>query len=112
MRHFATAGVDVPFYRSSRCDAELRDKLVELAREKPRFANVGCTSFCNGMHKRVWRVYRAAGLCVKRIASAQQLGISEFAVPAQNATTADSTGLRWGKRLQMLALAPSPLLNS
>ena len=23
-------------YRSSRCDAELRDKLIELAREKPR----------------------------------------------------------------------------
>ena len=58
-------------YRSSRCDRELREKLVELAREKPRFGyrRLHILLQRDGVrvnHKRVWRVYRAAGLCVKR----------------------------------------------
>jgi putative transposase len=58
-------------YRSSRCDAELRDKLTQLAREKPRFGyrRLHILLQRNGErvnHKRVWRIYRAAGLCVKR----------------------------------------------
>src|SRR5436305_12846404 len=58
-------------YRSVRCDAALREKLVELAREKPRFGyrRLHVLLRRDGEqvnHKRVWRVYREAGLCVKR----------------------------------------------
>jgi putative transposase len=58
-------------YRSVRCDAGLREKLVELAREKPRFGyrRLHVLLRRDGEqvnHKRVWRVYREAGLCVKR----------------------------------------------
>jgi putative transposase len=59
-------------YESNRDDGELRKRLVELAREKPRF---GYRRLCvllrqDGRrvnHKRVHRVYRSAGLQVKRI---------------------------------------------
>jgi putative transposase len=58
-------------YHSVRCDADLREKLVELAREKPRFGyrRLHVLLRRDGEqvnHKRVWRVYREAGLCVKR----------------------------------------------
>jgi len=58
-------------YRSVRCDAALREKLVELAREKPRFGyrRLHVLLRRDGEqvnHKRVWRVYRETGLCVKR----------------------------------------------
>ncbi len=58
-------------YRSSRCDSELREVLVDLAREKPRFGyrRLHVLLQRDGEqvnHKRVWRVYRAAGLGVKR----------------------------------------------
>ncbi len=58
-------------YQSVRCDADLREKLVELAREKPRFGyrRLHVLLRRDGEpvnHKRVWRVYREAGLCVKR----------------------------------------------
>ena len=58
-------------YRSSRCDRALREKLVQLAQEKPRFGyrRLHILLQRDGArvnHKRVWRVYRAAGLCVKR----------------------------------------------
>jgi putative transposase len=58
-------------YRGREANGELREKLVELAREKPRYgyrrlhvllAREGeCVN-----HKRVWRVHREAGLSVKR----------------------------------------------
>jgi len=59
-------------YRSERRgDEELRSKLVALAGEKPRFGYRRlhvllrqCGARVN--HKRVWRVYQEAGLCVKR----------------------------------------------
>lgn len=58
-------------YRSSRSDAELRGKLIKLAQEKPRFGyrRLHVLLARDGErinHKRVWRVYRAAGLSVKR----------------------------------------------
>ena len=58
-------------YRSLRCDTDLRERLVELAREKPRFGyrRLHVLLRRDGgqvNHKRVWRVYREAGLCVKR----------------------------------------------
>jgi putative transposase len=59
-------------YRSRRHDEGLRERLIELAREKPRFGYRRLYvllraegNACN--HKRVQRVYGEAGLCVKRI---------------------------------------------
>ncbi len=59
-------------YESRRDDSVLRQQLIELAHEKPRFGyrrlhillrrKGQCVN-----HKRVQRVYRAAGLCVRRI---------------------------------------------
>lgn len=57
-------------YRPGCSDATLREQLVELARERPRFgyrrlhAMLPLDEPVN--HKRVWRVYREAGLAVKR----------------------------------------------
>ena len=57
-------------YRSRRDDTVLRQRLLELAREKPRFGYrrlwVMLTSDERVNHKRVWRVYRELGLSVKR----------------------------------------------
>jgi putative transposase len=58
-------------YRSKRRDGELRAKLIELAQEKPRYGyrRLAVLLQREGLtvnHKRVWRVYRAAGLSVKR----------------------------------------------
>jgi putative transposase len=58
-------------YRAMRCDEGLRAKLVELAREKPRFGYRRlhallrrCGEVVN--YKRVYRVYQEAGLGMKR----------------------------------------------
>ena len=59
-------------YRKQRQgDGELREKLVALAGEKPRFGYRRLHVLLKQSgervnHKRVWRVYREAGLCVKR----------------------------------------------
>ncbi len=59
-------------YRSQRQgDNELREKLVALAGEKPRFGYRRLHVLLKQSgervnHKRLWRVYREAGLCVKR----------------------------------------------
>ena len=58
-------------YRTTRCDEELRTRLVELAREKPRFGyrRLHVLLFRAGEavnHKRVHRVYREAGLSLRR----------------------------------------------
>jgi hypothetical protein len=57
-------------YRSRRDDSVLRERLLKLAREKPRFGYrrlwVMLTSNERVNHKRVWRVYRDLGLSVKR----------------------------------------------
>ena len=56
-------------YRSTRSDEELRERLVELARKKPRFGYRRLHIHLSGEHvnhKRVFRVYREAGLAVRR----------------------------------------------
>lgn len=58
-------------YRSVRNDEDLRDRLVELARDKPRYGYRRLHVLLGREgevvnHKRVWRVYREAGLSVKR----------------------------------------------
>ncbi len=58
-------------YQARRCDEELRLRLVALAREKPRFGYRRlqvllrrCGERVN--HKRLYRVYREAGLSIRR----------------------------------------------
>lgn len=59
-------------YQSRRDDGRLRERLLELAREKPRYGyrrlhvllRRGCEERIN--HKRVWRIYRELGLSVRR----------------------------------------------
>ena len=57
-------------YRCRCDDSALRERLLALAREKPRFGYrrlwVMLTSDQRVNHKRVWRVYRDLGLSVKR----------------------------------------------
>jgi putative transposase len=58
-------------YRSQRSDEPLRTQLVELAREKPRFGYRRLHVLLSRLgehvnHKRVHRVYRAAGLMIRR----------------------------------------------
>ena len=58
-------------YRSRRSDEPLRTRLVELAREKPRFGyrRLQVLLSREGMqanHKRLHRIYRAAGLTIRR----------------------------------------------
>ena len=58
-------------YRSRRSDEELRARLVGLAREKPRFGYRRLHVLLQRSgervnHKRVHRVYREAGLCLRR----------------------------------------------
>jgi putative transposase len=58
-------------YCSTRSDAALRERLVELARKKPRFGYRRLHILLSGSgervnHKRVFRVYREAGLAVRR----------------------------------------------
>jgi putative transposase len=57
-------------YQSQRDDRGLRERLLELAREKPRYGYRRLhVLLCRDErinHKRVWRVYRELGLSVKR----------------------------------------------
>ncbi len=58
-------------YRKRRADGTLRERLVALAREKPRYGyrRLHVLLQRDGIevnHKRVWRVYHEAGLSVKR----------------------------------------------
>jgi putative transposase len=58
-------------YRSTRSDAALRERLVDLARKKPRWGYRRLHILLTGSgervnHKRVFRVYREAGLAVRR----------------------------------------------
>src|SRR6202167_3917255 len=58
-------------YRSRRSDESLREKLVRLAREKPRYGYRRLQVLVEREgekvnHKRLLRVYREAGLCLKR----------------------------------------------
>ena len=58
-------------YQSSRCDEPLRTRLVELARDKPGFGYRRLHVLLGRSgehvnHKRMHRVYRAAGLMIRR----------------------------------------------
>ncbi len=58
-------------YRATRSDEALRERLVELARKKPRWGYRRLHILLGGSgervnHKRVFRVYREAGLAVRR----------------------------------------------
>lgn len=57
-------------YHSRRDDRDLRDRLLELARDKPRYGyrrlHVLLCREERINHKRMWRVYRELGLSVKR----------------------------------------------
>ena len=57
-------------YRGCRDDSALRERLLALAREKPRFGYRRLWVLLGGEqrvnHKRVWRVYRDLGLGLKR----------------------------------------------
>jgi putative transposase len=58
-------------YCTRRSDESLREKLVRLAREKPRYGYRRSQVLVQREgervnHKRLWRVYREAGLCLKR----------------------------------------------
>ena len=62
-------GVSSYRYRSQRDDEPLREKLVEVARAKPRFGYRRLELEAQGVkvnHKRIYRVYREAGLGLKR----------------------------------------------
>jgi putative transposase len=57
--------------RSIRSDELLREQLARLAREKPRYGYRRLQVLIEWLggrvnHKRLWRVYREAGLCLKR----------------------------------------------
>lgn len=58
-------------YRSARSDEELKERLVRLSREKPRYGYRRLQVLVEREgervnHKRLYRVYREAGLCLKR----------------------------------------------
>lgn len=69
--HLMTVAVSSYRYQTSRSDEPLRTKLVELAREKPRFGYRRLQVLLRRTgeevnHKRVHRVYREAGLSIRR----------------------------------------------
>ena len=101
-------------YRSWRCDTELRRKLVELAREKPRFGYRRLHILLQRggervNHKRIWRVYREAGLSVKRKRRKRLGRVGTAAVAATKANerwSLDfvSDGLASGRAIRVLSV--------
>jgi putative transposase len=78
-------------YRTTRSDEALRERLVELARKKPRFGYrrlhiLLASSGERVNHKRVFRVYREAGLAVRRKARKRLVreGVPRPALTAAN----------------------------
>jgi putative transposase len=58
-------------YRTRRCDQRLQEQLLNLAREKPRYGYRRLQVLMEREgervnHKRLYRIYREAGLCLKR----------------------------------------------
>lgn len=73
-------------YRSTRSDEALRERLVELARKKPRFGYRRLHVLLSGSgeqvnHKRVFRVYQEAGLAVRRKARKRLVRVGSPATP-------------------------------
>ena len=101
-------------YCSSRCDAELRQQLARLAGEKPRFGYRRLHVLLQREgervnHKRVWRVYREAGLSVKR---KRRKRLGRVGTPVVAATKANerwcldflSDGLAGGRAIRVLSV--------
>ena len=101
-------------YRSSRCDAKLRQQLVSLAGEKPRFGYRRLHILLQRggervNHKRVWRVYREAGLSIKR---KRRKRLGRMGTPAVAATKVNerwsldfvSDGLAGGRAIRVLSV--------
>jgi len=109
-------GIAVSSYRyaSRRSDAELKDKLIALARDKPRFGYRRLHVLLRREgervnHKRVWRVYREAGLCVKRrkrkrLVRARTVPIASRAVNEQWALDFASDSLATGRSIRVLSV--------
>lgn len=101
-------------YRSERNDEDLRERLVRLAREKPRFGyrRLHVLLQRDGLkvnHKRVWRVYRAAGLCVKRRKRKRlvRVGMPATVVTAPNQQWAldfASDAIATGRKIRVLSV--------
>lgn len=101
-------------YQSQRSDEELRKQLVALAREKPRFGyrRLHVLLGRKGVrvnHKRVWRVYREAGLCVKR---RKRKRLLRTGVPVATTTAANqqwaldfaSDAIATGRKIRVLSV--------
>lgn len=78
-------------YCSKRNDEQLRERLVRLAREKPRYGyrRLQVLAEREGErvnHKRLYRVYRAAGLCLKQKKRKHRVRIG---IPLQQTTAAN-----------------------
>jgi putative transposase len=101
-------------YRCRRRDEPLKEKLIALGREKPRFGyrRLHILLRRDGEtvnHKRVWRVYREAGLCVKKRRRKRLLRIGMPAVAASRANERwsldfASDGLASGRAIRVLSV--------
>lgn len=101
-------------YRSRRNDEGLRNRLVELAREKPRFGYRRLHVLLQRTgervnHKRVYRVYREAGLLVRRKARKrlQREGCTKPILTAANQEWAldfAHDGMASGRALRVLSV--------
>jgi len=101
-------------YRSRRNDEALRNRLVELAREKPRFGYRRLHVLLRRTgervnHKRVYRVYREAGLLVRRKARKrlQREGCAKPVLTAANQEWAldfAHDGMASGRALRVLSV--------
>jgi putative transposase len=101
-------------YRGWRCDDGLREDLIELARQRPRFGYrrlhvlLGQRDIVVN-HKRVWRVYREAGLAVKRRKRKRlvRLGVTVKTVLRANEEWAldfVSDAIASGRRIRLLSV--------
>ena len=101
-------------YRSRRNDEGLRNRLIELAREKPRFGYRRLHVLLRRTgervnHKRVYRVYREAGLLVRRKARKrlQREGCTKPMLTAANQEWAldfAHDGMASGRALRVLSV--------
>lgn len=101
-------------YRCRQDDEPLKEKLMALAREKPRFGyrRLHILLRRDGEtvnHKRVWRVYREAGLCVKRRRRKRLLRVGSPAAAASRANERWSLdfacdGLASGRAIRVLSV--------
>lgn len=101
-------------YQTEAVDEALRQQLITLAREQPRYGYrrlhvlLGRTG-AKVNHKRVWRVYREAGLCVKRL---KRKRLVRAGVPISTVTAANqqwaldfaSDAIATGRKIRVLSV--------